>query len=212
MLPIYQIPPTGFANEHLDDILDSIDDHLYPVNTFIAYHLLNKNYSYLKTLPKSSEISVERYAQLTSELTLSQTVVARAFANDLFNTNHISYAFIGSKKLFKTIAFNTFLPSDYENIISQLTANNYIKICGQGSVVLFNTQKLDQPFTVHSFSNSDSFQSSISSFIDSFNLTKLDNQYLSNLLSEKDIYINSLLDQIQSLKNENYQVSQMTWR
>ena len=214
MLPIYQIPPTGFANEHLDDILDSIDDHLYPVNTFIAYHLLNKNYSYLKTLPRSSEISVERYAQLTSELTLSQTVVARAFANDLFNTNHMSYAFIGSKKLFKTIAFNTFLPSDYENIISQLTENNYIKICGQGSgsVVLFNTQKLDQPFTVHSFSNSDSFQSSISSFIDSFNLTKLDNQYLSNLLSEKDIYINSLLDQIQSLKNENYQVSQMTWR
>jgi hypothetical protein len=214
MLPIYQIPTTGFTNEHLDDILDSIDDHLYPVNTFIAYHLLNKNYSYLKTLPKSSEITVERYAQLTSELTLSQTVVARAFADDIFNTSHTTYAFIGSKKLFKTIAFDSFLPSDYENIISQLTANNYLKISGQGSgsVVLLNTHKLDQPFTVHSFSNSDNFQSSISSFIDSFNLTKIDNQYLLNLLSEKDIYINSLLEQIQNLKTENYQVSQMTWR
>lgn len=214
MLPIYQMPSTGFANEHLDDILDSIDDYLYPVNTFIAYHLLNKNYSYLKTLPKSSEISVERYAQLTSELTLSQTVIARAFANDLFNTQHISYAFIGSKKLFKTLAFNSFLPSDYNTIIAELTANNYIKIVGQGSgsVVLLNTHKLDQPFVVHSFNNSDSFHSSISSFVDSFNLTKLDNQYLSNLLSEKDIYINSLLEEIQRLKTENYQVSQMTWR
>lgn len=214
MLPIYQMPANGFANEHLDNILDSIDDYLYPVNTFIAYHLLNKNYSYLKTLPKSSEITVERYAQLTSELTLNQIVVARAFANDLFDTQHISYAFIGSKKLFKTLAFNSFLPSDYENIISQLTVNNYIRIVGQGSgsVVLLNTQKLDQPFIIHSFNNSDSFQSSISSFIDSFNLTKIDNQYLLNLLSEKDIYINSLLDQIQELKTENYQVSQMTWR
>ena len=164
------MPSTGFANEHLDDILDSIDDYLYPVNTFIAYHLLNKNYSYLKTLPKSSEISVERYAQLTSELTLSQTVIARAFANDLFNTQHISYAFIGSKKLFKTLAFNSFLPSDYNTIIAELTANNYIKIVGQGSgsVVLLNTHKLDQPFVVHSFNNSDSFHSSISSFVDSF--------------------------------------------
>ena len=208
------MPSTGFANEHLDDILDSIDDYLYPVNTFIAYHLLNKNYSYLKTLPKSSEITVERYAQLTSELTLNQAVVARAFANDLFNTNHISYVFIGSKKLFKTLAFNSFLPSDYENIITQLTSNNYIKIVGQGSgcVVLFNTHKLDQPFVIHPFDNSDSFQSSIASFIDSFNLTKIDNQYLSTLLSEKDIYINSLLEEIQTLKTENYQVSQMTWR
>jgi hypothetical protein len=147
-------------------------------------------------------------------LTLSQTVIARAFANDLFNTQHISYAFIGSKKLFKTLAFNSFLPSDYNTIIAELTANNYIKIVGQGSgsVVLLNTHKLDQPFVVHSFNNSDSFHSSISSFIDSFNLTKLDNQYLSNLLSEKDIYINSLLEQIQNLKTENYQVSQMTWR
>jgi hypothetical protein len=214
MLPIYQMPSTGFTNEYLDTILDSIDDHLYPVNTFIAYHLLNKNYSYLKTLPKSSEITVERYAQLTSELTINQVVVARAFANDLFNTNHTTYAFFGSKKLFKTIAFDSFLPSDYENIISQLTKDNYLKIVGQGSgsVVLFNTHKLDEPFTVNSFSNSDSFQSSISSFIDSFNLTKIDNQYLLNLLSEKDIYINSLLEQMQDLKTENYQVSQMTWR
>jgi len=219
MLPIYQMPPSGFTNDHLDHILDSIDDHLYPVNTFIAHHLLNKNYSYLKTLPKSSEITVERYAQLTSELTTFEVVIARAFANDIFNAPHATlnysfYAFIGSKKLFKTIAFNSFLPSDYENIVSQLTANECIKIVGQGSgsVVLFNTQKLDQPFIVNSFSNSDSFQSSISSFIDSFNLTKIDNQYLLNLLSEKDIYINSLLEEMQNLKTENYQVSQMTWR
>ena len=213
------MPSNGFTNNDLDYILNSIDDHLYPVNTFIAHHLLNKNYSYLKTLPKSSEITVERYAQLTSELTTDQILSARAFANYIFNTPYATlsyafYAFIGSKKLFKTIAFNSFLPSDYENIVSQLTANACIKIVGQGSgsVVLFNTHKLDQPFTVNSFNNSDSFQSSISSFINSFNLTKIDNQYLLNLLSEKDIYINSLLQEMQNLKNQNYQISQMTWR
>lgn len=219
MLPIYQMPSNGFTNNDLNYIFNSIDDYLYPVNTFIAHHLFNKNYSYLKTLPKSSEITVERYAQLTSELTTDQILSARAFANHIFNTPYATlsyafYAFIGSKKLFKTIAFNSFLPSDYENIVSQLTANECIKIVGQGSgsVVLFNTHKLDQPFTVNSFSNSDSFQFSISSFINSFNLTKIDNQYLLNLLSEKDIYINSLLEEIQNLKIKNYQISQMTWR
>mgnify|MGYP003353611781 CR=1 FL=1 len=49
-------------------------------------------------------------------------------------------------------------------------------------------------------------------FINSFNLTKVDNQYLLSILSEKDIYIASLLEQIENLKLENYQVSQMTWR
>lgn len=215
MTTIYQIPETGFTNQHLDYILESIDDYLYPVNDFTAYHLFSKNYSYLKTLPKSSDINLQRYYELTSTLTSQQVLSGINFAASLFdNPDYYLYVFVGSKKLFKTLAFSHFLPSDYENIINYLSSNNYIKVIGQGSgsAIVFNISKLDQPFVVPQIENSDSFQSSISSFINSFNLTKADNQYLLNILSEKDIYIESLLAQIEKLKLENYQSSQMTWR
>jgi hypothetical protein len=208
------MPAEGFTNNHLDSILDSVDDYLYPVNSFIGHHLSKKNYSYLKTLPKSSEIHLSRYNELSSTLSFTELAAGKNFADSFFNSEFLPYVFVGSKKLFKTLAFNSFLPSDYDNIMSYLVSNNYIKVIGQGagSAIVFNTQKLDETFVVQNSDNSDSFQSSISSFINSFNLTKIDNQYLLNVIEEKDMYINSLLEQIQNLQIENYQVSQMTWR
>lgn len=213
MTSIYSIPSTGFSNNEMDSIFTSIDNYLYPVNSFISHHLFNKNYSYLKTLPFSSEIDVNTYNLYTSTLTSREIRSAEEFQISFFGKDILSYVFIGSKKLLKTIAFESFLPTSYETVLNYFINNGFIKVLGSGfgSAIIFNSNKFDEPFSI--VPSDDSYLTlSINSFLDTFNLVKTDNQYLLNKISEKDLYINSLLQDIQNLKNENYQISQMTWR
>ena len=205
----------NFSTTILNPILDSMDDFLYPLNHYIAYNLAVKNYATLKTFTfnnLSSNCGVDFYTQKISELTSSEVAVAQTWIHP--NLQDYTHVYVGSKSAMKNLFFSDFLPSAFDALYSYLANNNYIRQIGygQGSAILFNSSLFAQPFSLPAQKSLDDFSQSINSFIQNFNSLKNDNEYLYNVILQKNESINILTNKIAELEHKTYLDSRMTWR
>jgi hypothetical protein len=204
-----------FFSEILIPILDSMNDYLYPLNNFTAYHLSQKNYATLKTFVSentSSSCGVDFYSNQISHLTTSQITIAKEWIDSQFSD--FNYVYIGSKSSLKNLFFSDFLPTSFDLLYNYLTNNNYIKQIGKafGSAILFNSSLLSEPFHINVNLNFDqSIEDSFKNFTKAYNSLKVDNEYLCNLIDQKNVFINTLTKKVEELEYKNYLNSQMTW-
>ncbi len=206
---------TDFSTTVLNPVLDSMDDFLYPLNPYIAYNLAVKNYATLKTFVfnnLSSNCGVDFYTQKISELTSSEVAIAQKWINS--NLQDYTHVYVGSKSALKNFFFSEFLPSAFDALYNYLTANNYIRQigAGQGSAILFNSSLFAQPFSLPHQKSMEDLSQSINSFMQNFNSLKNDNEYLYNIILQKNQYIDVLTKRVQELEHKSYLDSRMTWR
>lgn len=199
-----------YQNSFLPVITSNLfNDSLYPLNEFTAHHMVNKNYSYLKTFATenpSSSLTKEFYNNQYSLLTSTEIDIARSYID--FISSDLAYVFFGSKTLFKSSFFDDFTPSAYDSLISFLSSNDYIKTLGSGhgSAIVFKNEAFSNSFVIP---NS---QISVDSFVNQYNQIKNDNLYLLQILQQKDQTIATLNQRIVQLQHDYYNASQMTWR
>jgi len=201
-----------FSDKILPSILSRISDNLYPVNHFTAYQLASRNSSYLKSYAQQvspSDCSVAHYKDLLKDLDSSQINTAQEW----MQTNlGFDYFYIGSKNSLKNSFFTQFLPSAFDLFYSHLIENYYIKQVGtgQGFAFLFNPSAFSN-FILPQHSSA-TLSSSIDYITKTISNLQNDNQYLFELISFKDQEILNLKNQIDSLNQNFYNQSQMTWR
>jgi len=204
-----------FSSKILNPILDSMDDYLYPLNTYVAHNLANKNYATLKTFTfnnLSSNCGVNFYSQKIAELTADEIYSANLWM--LTNAEQYTHVYVGSKSALRNYFFSDFLPSSFDSLYNYLSNNNYIRQVGSGhgSAILFNSNLFAEPISLPDQRSSEDFSQSVESFIRNFNSLKNDNEYLYNIILQKNESIDILTKKIQELEHKTYLDSRMTWR
>lgn len=213
MISISNFSDTPYITNRINDIFNNMDDSLYPLNTYFAHFFRTKDLNSLKSVlshTPSSQFTVETYRSLESNLLSFERELANTYIKNTFFDSDRIYFYLGSKNSFKLNYFSDFLPSAFNHLFNHWIQNNFVKVIGpgHGSYIVFD---LSKPFTFPAVELS-SFQDNITSFINSYNAMKNDNQYLTELNSYKDGVIHSLQLKIEELQNQNFITSQMTWR
>jgi len=213
MISISNFSDTPYITNHINDIFDNMDDSLYPLNAYFAHFFRIKDLNSLKSVlshTPSSQFTVETYRSLESNLLSIERELAYIYIKTTFFDSDRMYFYLGSKNSFKLNYFSDFLPSAFNHLFNHWIHNSFVKVMGpgHGSYIVFD---LSKPFTLPTVESS-SFQDSITSFINSYNQMKSDNQYLTELNSYKDGVIHSLQLKIEELQNQNFITSQITWR
>lgn len=207
-----------FSATVLNPILDSMDDFLYPLNLYTAYNIADKNYATLKTFAfnnSSSNCGVSFYSQKISELTSDQINTAKRWLEiNTLAPHEYSHVYVGSKSSLRNYFFSDFIPSAFDSLYSYLIRNNYIRQIGQGqgAAILFNSSLFSIPFSLPPQGSVDQFSGAIESFIQNFNSLKNDNEYLYNIILQKNQHIDLLNNKIAELEHKTYLDSRMTWR
>lgn len=213
MISTTNFSDTQYITNHINDIFDSMNDCLYPVNTYFAHFFRTKDLNTLKSVlahTPSSQFTVEKYKALEANLLSSEKELANQFIEKNFFDSDRMYFYLGSKNSFKLNYFSHFLPSAFNHFFTQLVQNQFAKVIGpgHGSYIIFD---LSKPLVILPYQE-DSFQDNITSFINSYNSMRSNVEYLMELNSYKDGIIHSLRLKVEELQNQNYITSQITWR
>lgn len=219
MITIEHLTDKTILNQEIRLRLNMMDDFLYPITPWISYNMFIKNYALLKTFASenlSSNLKANDYASYDSSLTEEQRTASASYLATLTISDSFlyPYVYLGSKTQLRSTFFSDYTPSAFNALISHLVSNNCIKVIGSGhgSAILFYNDNLAfdlSPIVTGSVSN---FQSSISSFVDSYNQLQNDYKYLLDLLKVKEDQILSLNQEVQNL---NYSIrinSINTWQ
>lgn len=217
MIQLSDISTPHSMRTYLNNVLSEIDHSIYPLNTFFAHHIRLKNFPYLKDFVSnnpSNTLTIEDYKSLNSQLTSEEISFARQWIelNCPQYLSFLPYIFIGSRNNFRA-AFADALPSTFDAIYNYLISNDYIKQIGTGlgNAQMFNSSIFDSSFEDYSVPQSD-YSSVLTSIINEVKSLKSDKDYLFQLLENQEQYINKLLAEIQSLRQQNQIAYQMTWR
>jgi hypothetical protein len=219
MITIKNLSDPEFFHDQKNSRIELLDKDLYPLTLWIADRLQRKEYKFLKEFASettSHDISVVQHNLLNMNLSDESRASSEAFVvNSMFpDSTSLPYVFLYSKTHLRQKYFADYLPSAFHAFITTLHANNCIKIIGpgHGSVVLFNFDNLSKDFQLVAPTSTVELQSSISSFIDSYNQLTSDNSYLIDVIYEKDQQIKALSEKVIKLEYDNYLTSTQTWR
>lgn len=219
MITLNNINTPETFRHNLFSVLDQIDDKIYPLNYFFAYHLSTKNFSYLKEFVidnPSGSLTSSFYKDCHKELSVSQISSLDDFISQYSTSEkyHVPYVYIGSKKSFRDL-FSMYMPSAFDFTINYLLSNNFIKTfgSGKGSAVIFNSSFFDPSVDFSNINHSvQDPKNLITTLSDSYNSLVADNLYLINTIEAKNLYIQDLHSKISDLEKQNIIVSQITWR
>lgn len=216
MITLSNISDYNNFREIVVDRLFQKEDSIYPLNEFIASFIIRKDFISLKDFAEtnpSSKINVQKWKSLINLLSSEDLQSATTYINSFNLQEYVDpvYLYVGSKTSFRQI-FADFIPSAFDALFNYLSAK-YITQIGSGK---------GHAFVIHpSFFTSDfsDFNNSVVSSLDilsrvtaDFKTLQSDNEYLFNLLTEKDNFILSLMKKISDLEHQNYITSQITWR
>lgn len=192
----------------------SIQDSLYPLNLFTAHLLITKNSSFLKKYAVQNpphSITPQDYNLLISSLTQLEISSAQDYVNNNSLSYYPTYVFFGSKDDLRSHFFE-FYPSVFSSLFDYLISSGTLvkSGTGKGRAFLFLPSILDLDFSDYSFAEDD--QNILDSFLSFHNSIKDDNNYLLSVIEQKDNYIQTLHEKINSLAQQNYISYHSTWR
>ena len=207
MIFLSDLTRTDFSTKIMNPILGSMDDYLYPLNSYVAFNLAKKNYASLKNFSAnnpSSLCGVHLYSSKESELSSQEIFIANQWLEN--HAQNYSYVYLGSRSSLKNLFFSDFIPSAFDALYDYLISNDYFKQIGSGpgSVILFNTTLLFEDFSVPVQQSTDKMQQTFDSFLRNFNSLKNDNEYLYNVILQKNSSIDILTKKIQELERPLY--------
>jgi hypothetical protein len=201
------------------DSLSSVNERLFPYNTYIAHLLARKKNQELKNFASldSSSVYASTYDSLLSSLSSEDINFASQYYSEttsMFDQSHLVYFYYGSSS---NVFFNIFpsvLPSDFNNLYTYMIANNLLKKIGTnlGKAHLFSSQIAYHDFS--SFIDNQTFvnySDAVDAMILEMSNLKKDRQHLLMLLDQKDQHISSLHQDIADLNHKNYISSTFTW-
>lgn len=220
MITISSISNKDDLRNIIIDKFSIYEDNFYSLNNYISHHIIQKNFSHLKTFAQNNpatSLTLDSYVSLISaELTELDKDKAYEFTqtfNDISEDDFPHYVFIGSKSILKNTIFADFYPSAFAHLFNYLTSSNKLKQIGsgQGSAFIFISSIFTHDYSDYNASQIDSL-SSINNILSDFKSLQEDNSFLVSKLQDKDLQISSLLSKIQELEYKIYLSTQMTWR
>ncbi len=201
------------------DSLSSVNERLFPYNTYIAHLLARKKNTELKAFAAldSSTVSTSTYDSFLSSLSIEDLNFASHYHSEttsMFDQSHLVYFYYGSSSNVFLTVFDSILPSDFNKLYNYMIANNLLKKIGTnlGKAHLFSSQ-----IAYHDFSsfiqnqNFNNYSDAVDAMILEMSYVKKDRDHLLMLLQQKDEHIDSLNNKITEINHKNYISSTFTW-